>query len=190
MIVETNNVVPVTSGKLVRSNYVVPYLYTQRGITEKQIHQLILFSQTDSEIAKFTTDNMRFRSLNSFREWDNRGDRVVYTLTDFGNNLNGISWLAGAVAPKESIDEDIDPKAYPYTFAIRIYNSVRGQGLASLFMDDVLKHFKESLPEDVLGIWLRVNSDNDVAKRTYIKYGFKSITKSGVEKYNYMVLDL
>lgn len=149
------------------------------------------FSQTDPEVIKFTTDSNRFRSLRAFQEWENKGDRFVYTLTDFGNNLHGIIWLARAAIPLESVDDTAIPLAHPYTFAIRIYGDTRGKGLALPFMRDTISYFsRDKLPEGALGIWLRVNSDNDVAKRMYAKYGFKDVTKPEVEKYSYMILDL
>ncbi len=155
-------------------------VFIHEGILDCQIDQLIEYSQTDSDIQKFTSDALRFANRNSFHQWQQQG-RIIYSLCDSQKNLLGIIWFGQKQAPINNIKAN-------FTFAIRIYGSARGQGLAQEFMkitfNDLLKNQKES---KITGFWLETSQDNFSAIHTYEKFGFKII--SSVDDKNIMVLE-
>lgn len=156
-------------------------VFVHEGILDCQIDQLIEYSQTDSEIRKFTSDTLRFADKKSFQHWQQQG-RIIYTLSDSQKNLLGIVWFGQKKAPIDDIKAN-------FTFAIRIYGSARGQGLAQEFMkitfDDFLKNKDKTLPT---GFWLETSIDNLSAIHTYQKFGFYSVARKDGK--NVMVLNL
>lgn len=142
-------------------------IFIKQGILDCQIHQLIEYSHTDSDIKKFTSDSIRFKDLSSFKIWLTQG-RIIYTLSDINHNLLGIIWF-GQKDPPINITAN-------FTFAIRIYSSARGLGLSQQFMKtafaDLLKDQKKSL---ITGFWLETSIDNFAAIHTYEKFGFQKI---------------
>lgn len=143
-------------------------VFVQQGILDCHIDQLIDYSQTDSDIKKFTSDAKRFSSKDSFFEWQRQG-RIIYTLVDQQQNLLGIIWF-GQKDPPISINAN-------FTFAIRIYGAARGQGLSQEFMkiafDDLQKNQTHS---HIIGFWLETSTDNFAAIHTYEKFGFVSVS--------------
>jgi len=143
-------------------------IFIKQGISDCQIHQLIEYSNTDSEIKKFTSDTIRFKDLPSFKKWLIQG-RIIYTLSDINHNLLGIIWF-GQKKPPIDIDAN-------FTLAIRIYGLARGLGLSFKFMKtvftDLLQNQKYS---QITGFWLETSSKNFAAIHTYEKFGFKKIS--------------
>ena len=144
-------------------------IFIQQGILDTQIDQLIEYSQKDSDIKKFTSDQTRFSDRQAFAAWQQQG-RIIYTLTDSCQNLLGIIWFGQK-------DPPIDLKAN-FTFAIRIYGSARGQGLSQEFIkttfNDLFKNQKNSY---ITGFWLETSVDNFAAIRAYQKFGFQKIAQ-------------
>lgn len=143
-------------------------VFVQQGILDCQITQLIEYSQTDSDIQKFTSDKNRFTNKDTFNQWQQQG-RIIYTLTDTHQNLIGIIWFGHKDPPVKNINAN-------FTFAIRIYGPARGQGLSQEFMkmtfDNLLKNQKDS---HITGFWLETSVDNFTAIHTYEKFGFQKI---------------
>ena len=67
-------------------------VFVQQGILDCQIHQLIEYSNSDSDVQKFTSDSSRFNNISSFKKWLTQG-RIIYTLADKNHNLLGIIWF-------------------------------------------------------------------------------------------------
>ena len=128
-------------------------VFVHQGILDSQIDQLIEYSQTDSDIQKFTSDLTRFANKKSFYQWQQKG-RIIYALSDTQKNLLGIIWFGHKEAPLKDVTAN-------FTFAIRIYGSARGQGLAQEFMkitfDDFLKNKDKT---HSTGFWLETSIDN------------------------------
>ncbi len=143
-------------------------VFVQQGILDCQIHQLIEYSHSDTDVQKFTSDSSRFNNISSFKKWLTQG-RIIYTLADKNHNLLGIIWF-GQKDPPLDIDAN-------FTFAIRIYSSARGQGLSQEFMkiafNDLLKNQKNS---SITGFWLETSIDNIPAIHIYEKFGFQKIS--------------
>mgnify|MGYP001432915408 CR=1 FL=1 len=154
-------------------------VFIQQGILDCQLTQLIDYSQTDSEVKKFTSDPKRFANKNSFFQWQQQG-RIIYTLTDSHQNLLGIIWFGQKNAP-------VNIPAN-FTFAIRLYSPARGQGLSQEFMKttftDLLKNQKDS---KITGFWLETSIDNFTAIHTYEKFGFKTVDQQDGK--NIMILN-
>ncbi|MCW1949112.1 MAG: GNAT family N-acetyltransferase [Candidatus Shapirobacteria bacterium] len=144
-------------------------VFVQQGILDCQITQLIDYSQTDSDIKKFTSDQTRFADKNTFSQWQQQG-RIIYTLIDPHQNLLGFIWF-GQKDPPLKIKAN-------FTFAIRIYGSARGQGLSQEFMKivfaDLLKNQTDS---HITGFWLETHSENSSAIHVYQKFGFKTVAQ-------------
>jgi len=140
-------------------------VFVQQGILDCHIDQLVDYSQSDSDVKKFTSDAKRFHSKESFFEWQRQG-RIIYTLVDEQQNLLGIIWF-GQKDPPISINAN-------FTFAIRIYGSARGQGLSQGFMKVAFNDLqKNQTHSHITGFWLETSTDNLAAIHTYEKFGFK-----------------
>ncbi len=136
-------------------------MYITKGISKLQTNQLIIYSKSDPEILKFTRDKKRFSSPVKFKKWSK--SRVIYTLTDNGENLLGIIWFG--------------LKDKYVSFAIRVYPPARGKGHAKKFMADVLKAFQYSQEYENmkrLPIVLETQKDNITAINLYKKTSWKT----------------
>jgi|SRR3989344_771648 len=141
----------------------------KKGITDRQINQLIQYALDDPELEKFTSDPKRFNSRESFDEFS-KHIMTYYTLTDEADNLLGVIWFDDF--PLEEGSE------YGISYAIRVYGRARGKGAAVPFSRAAFDDFKKS-PE-YLGhlnrkIWLAVSPENIPAKKVYQKLGFKDL---------------
>lgn len=139
-----------------------------KGISKKQVRQLLNYSQTDLQILKFTNDKTRFSSLSKFNKWAKT--RVIYTLTDKTGDLLGIAWFG---------------KINGITFAIRTYPPARGKGHSIKFMQKVMKDFLKSEDYEKMGkgtIWLETHSDNLPAISLYTKTGWKESSEKNDKK--------
>jgi len=151
-------------------------LKVKEGIAQKQIEQLINFSQKDPEIAQNTSDRQRFASRVEFDKWRAAGRRI-YVLEDPAGNLNGIIWFGKKELPcREGFTRKINLRMCTTTFAIRLYPQARGKGLAFEFMFKSLLldsfHWGQVYPN----IWLEVRSNNNPAVALYKKFGFRTVT--------------
>jgi len=130
------------------------------GITESQISELINYSNTDPQIFQYTSDKTRFATRDAFDSWIDRKHPIIYTLSNDQENLCGLIWF----------EKDDSIPGYDYTFAIRLYDKARGQGLSFDFMKQAFDDLK---PQNV---WLKCSADNLPAASLYKKFGFKQIT--------------
>lgn len=149
-------------------------LIIQHGITDKQIEQLIHLTKTDEHIHAHTHDRKRFASIEAFKDWRKK-KRDIFVLTDPTNELLGLIWFS-----KKTIPDHISADDFETTFAIRIYQKVRGKKLSYFFM----KHSFEKM--GVSKAWLSVKKTNQVAINLYTKFGFrkqKNIGESTIMTY-------
>jgi len=135
-----------------------------KGIQEKNIDQLINYTNRDGDVKKFTSDLKRFLNREALNEWLKKG-RKIYTLIDDGDNLLGITWFG--------------PEGDGFTFAIRMYEDARGKGLAADFLSATMNDYMTE-PEYVNSSnknwWLETSVDNYPAIKIYEQLGF---VKSG-----------
>src|SRR5688572_23736118 len=109
-------------------------LKIQNGIQEKQIDQLIEYTNSDKLVKTQTNDLSRFKNKDTFLDWIER-KRIINTLIDSNENLLGLIWFSKSILPKRA--------DYPFTFAIRIYGMARGKGFGLPFMKYAFKEFNK-----------------------------------------------
>ena len=143
----------------------------KRGISDKQVKELINYSKKDSLVKKFTSDTKRFKDLSSYEAWRTNG-KSIYTLTNREGDLLGIIWFS-----KKSSGF----LHYPFTFGIRTYGGARGKGLARNFMQSSFEAFTRSktyTSSREKGVWLEVTPENVHAIKLYADFGFKEAGNS------------
>ena len=64
----------------------------KKGLSQKNIEQLIAFADNDEAVKKFTSDAKRFKDRESFENWLKKG-RKIYSLVNENDDLMGISWF-------------------------------------------------------------------------------------------------
>jgi len=134
----------------------------RKGLSEKNIRQLIEYANNDEKVKKFTSDAKRFKNRESYNEWLKK-DRAIYRLVDGDDNLLGITWFG--MEGSEG-----------FTLAIRMYGSARNKGFSYNFLKKTMKDFmsgdeyKNATNKDW---WLETSKDNTAAIKLYEKLGFK-----------------
>jgi ribosomal protein S18 acetylase RimI-like enzyme len=145
-------------------------LQVYAGWNDEIADQLIERSK-EEEIRRFTGRDAaeRFVDRQTATEWYNDKGHVVYALGQ-GAALAGIIWFA--YTPKPGLDAD-------YTFAIRMYESQRGRGLAGAFLEAALTDFASRARYEG-NFWLEADESNGRAVHFYEKHGYEKIeTKDG-----------
>lgn len=141
----------------------------KKGITAKQIDQLVQYSKTDPTIQKFTSDPVRFKDKKSAKQW--LAGVIPYTLSDQGGNLLGLTWFHKKLLPERKYTEKLDSTRFPLTFAIRIYGEARGKGYATEFMKKSFEDFKPG------NVWAETSFDNFPTIKLSEKFGFRKVTE-------------
>lgn len=151
----------------VENSYSLPLkaegLTLYRGWSDDVARQLVERSQ-ESEIKKFTKRDAveRFIDEQAANEWYRAKEHVVYTLFQ-GDELAGVAWFAHTERPELSAD---------YTFAIRMYESQRGRGLAGALIESVHEDF--AAYKDYAGsFWLESDESNERAVHFYQKHAYR-----------------
>ncbi|MDA1079804.1 MAG: GNAT family N-acetyltransferase [bacterium] len=143
-----------------------------KGISEKQIDQLIQYSSSDEVVAAFTSDPERFKDRAAYDAWLQKG-RTIYTLGDEEGNLLGIVWLGRSPFPKVELKPEfvnLDTSSCDITVALRIYGKARGKGLAKSVLSEGIKNYLDSAAHQADGggnLWLETSADNIAAIKTY-----------------------
>jgi len=158
------------------------------GITESQITQLISLTsaQSDPATMRNTSDwkngKGRFASRANFDTWLNKG-RSIYVLSQDSQDVAGIVWYGAEQLPSDgnTFIHGFDSTKYGITYAIRLYGSARGVGLAPTFTNTSLEMFRSSSEYQKItnnGVWLETNSDSISAIKAYEKIGCKQVSTS------------
>ena len=156
------------------------------GITDKQIDQLIEYTNTDPEIQKFTSDLTRFPDRDHFESWV--GNKDIYTLVDLEDKLLGIIWIELKEIPLENFAKD-----YGITLAVRTYGEARGQGYFNPFLEVALEHFNTFHNYKEIsgskGIWVSISKENTPSQRAFEKFGFRRVENETIPNRVFMVLE-
>jgi ribosomal protein S18 acetylase RimI-like enzyme len=145
-------------------------LQVYTGWNDEIADQLIERSK-EEEIRRFTGRDAaeRFVDRQTAAKWYGDKGHVVYALGQ-ETTLAGIIWFA--YTPKPGLDAD-------YTFAIRMYESQRGRGLAGTFLEAALTDFASRARYEG-NFWLEADESNERAVHFYEKHDYRKIeTKDG-----------
>jgi len=138
-----------------------------KGLSEKNIDQLIVFTNSDIDVQKNTSDLKRFASRQLWEAWQEKG-RKMYAMIDDNDDLMGITWFG--------------PEGNGFTLAVRMYGNARGKGLSESFLRETMESYMQE-PEYANAQnkdwWLEVSKDNLPAIKIYEKLGFVK-TRDGV----------
>lgn len=152
------------------------------GLTDKQIDQLVKYSQSDAEVQKYTSDAKRFKDRDTFEERLISKPRTYYSLSDKDGNLAAIFWAGEEEIPERNYPERFKKQNYKLTFAIRTYGNYRGKGLSGIFLQKAFEEFQktdEYKNASAKGFWLATHSDNQPAIRAYTEFGFEAVDDDG-----------
>lgn len=133
----------------------------RKGLSEKNIGQLIEYANNDEEVQRFTSDAKRFKNKESYNEWLKKG-RTIYGLVDQEDNLLGITWFG--------------EEGNGFTLAIRTYEGARHKGFSYNFLKETMNDFMngdEYKEAENKGWWLETSRDNLHATVLYEKLGFE-----------------
>ena len=149
-----------------------------KGISERQIQQIIQYANEDDLVKKYTSDPKRFTNMEAFKQWLQKG-RSIYSLSDSAGNLAGVIWFGPKEMPYKAFTEPIRREDYGVTFSIRIYSEWRGKHLARPFTKMAFAEYEKS-PEYLQlannNMWLETSADNPSAVAAYEKFGFRLVT--------------
>jgi ribosomal protein S18 acetylase RimI-like enzyme len=136
------------------------------GWNDAIVRQLVERSK-EEEIRRYTPRDAkeRFVDAETAERWYEEKGHVVYALCKKAT-LEGIIWFART--PRPELDAD-------YTFAIRMYESQRGKGLAGAFLEAAHKDFAARLRYEE-GFWLEADEDNLRALQFYAKHGYEKVS--------------
>jgi ribosomal protein S18 acetylase RimI-like enzyme len=132
----------------------------KEGLSEKNIKQLIEYTNSDETVQRFTSDAKRFKNGESFENWLKKG-RKIYSLVDENGNLMGISWFG--------------QEGEGFTLALRIYGEARGKGLGYGFLKETMDNYMKSgiyQKAENQEWWLETSRENVAAIKIYEKLGF------------------
>jgi GNAT superfamily N-acetyltransferase len=108
----------------------------------------------------------RFSDINAAQEWYKRNKKVVYALGECAVPA-GVIWFSKNPRPEMGAD---------FTFAIRMYEQARGQGLSSGFMAAAHRDF-ETTKQYKGNIWLATEATNLAARHLYEKSGYVTVAE-------------
>ena len=149
------------------------------SFTDKQIKQLINYSNTDPLVKEFTSDKKRFKNLSAFEAWLGKNPSY-FVFSDKGENLIALVWFSHKKMPISGFAE------FNWSLALRVYGEARGKGLAKEFLNLALTIFKNQSPDRK--IWLSTSFDNLAAIKTYQKLGLKKVSEPNEKAKILMVL--
>lgn len=151
-----------------------------KGITEKQIEELIGYSNSDELVRNNTNDTNRFANTSKFEEWM-QIPREIFTLTNNSEDLLGLIWFRNQAIPDRKFINDFNKENFGVTFAIRIYGKARSKGYSEKFLNWAFHEYKKTnqySDNPSKGVWLETRRDNFAAIKLYEKFGFRTVTES------------
>ncbi len=144
-------------------------LQLYRGWNDEIADQLVERSK-EEEIRRFTGNDAskRFKDRESADKWYKQKGHVVYALGQKAA-LAGVVWFARTPKPELGAD---------YTFAIRMYESQRGKGLAGALLEAAHKDFEARMRYEK-SFWLESDESNRRAVHFYEKHGYEAVEIKG-----------
>ncbi|MCX6705290.1 MAG: hypothetical protein NT162_03065 [Candidatus Woesebacteria bacterium] len=119
----------------------VPNTHTKlsilKGISKRQIAQLLIYTRKDKLIRTQTHDFDHFKSKKTFLSWKSRG-KTIYTLINRTGKLLGVKWY-----DKRHPGKHIEP-------TVRIYPPIRGMRFTKKFLEIVRQNYKPKSRRSVI----------------------------------------
>jgi len=171
-----------------------PKIEIYSGLNEHFASQLIEKSRQETMLRYVPDDaSRRFKDDDSINQW--LTNRDVFLLTDGQSlDLGGIIWYGPKGFPQELPNHLIRQLGIPsHTFAIRLYDGYRGQGLAKDFMRETFgaymwHMYQQGQLRNYTGLWLRVSEDNPAAIQAYTDFGFVEAARDDENHIIFMIL--
>ncbi len=142
----------------------LPAAYLDQLITKSREPHIAAYE------TKGTTRKSRFADQETYRTWAAANDRVLYLLLHEASEVGGVIWFGPKACPLEGAEF----AKFDVTFSIRLFESSRGKGLSRPFIEaahaDVLREYYPGH-----AIWLDTARDNEIAHRSYRKFGYTDI---------------
>lgn len=139
----------------------------QRGWDDEVAAAIVTHSREPHIMASTPRDALnRFSSIEAAHYWHDSHSRVIYGLFHAAE-LAGLIWYSESPHPEARAD---------VTFAIRLYEKSRGQGLASPFLRASEEDFRDHTGFNDT-IWLSTSVDNTIAQTLYFRAGYDEITR-------------
>ncbi|HEY5695530.1 MAG TPA: GNAT family N-acetyltransferase [Candidatus Saccharimonadales bacterium] len=134
-----------------------------RGWNDDIAAQLVELSK-EAEIRKYTPKDVarRFSDVAAAHAWYKSKPHIVYTLQHKGK-VGGLFWFS--YEPRAELQSD-------YTIGIRMYEMLRGKGLAGALIEACHEDFRKESGY-AGGIWLITDDNNDRAQHIYAKHGYE-----------------
>jgi ribosomal protein S18 acetylase RimI-like enzyme len=138
-----------------------------RGWNDTIVSQLVERSK-EEEIRRFTKrDSLeRFADPQAAEDWYKEKAHVVYALGQKAA-LAGVAWFTQTSRPELGAE---------YTFAVRMYESQRGRGLAGALLEAAHKDFESHMQYEK-NIWLEADESNERALHFYEKHGYERVNQ-------------
>lgn len=169
------------------------HIVVVRGITEKQIEELLTYSSSDEQVIAQTSDPKRFKNRAAYDEWLKK-ERSIYTLSHKDGSLLGIIWYGTQAIPRDKdFTIELNHEDFGITFAIRLYRNARGQKLSNPFMKSAWEKYSTSEDyekQTAKGVWLETSNDNLSAVNTYRRFGYQHVSNPDEHNRILMILPI
>ena len=149
------------------------------GLPQQYWQQLIEYTISDPDIAKYTSDLQRFATQEQIEKWV-QGERAIYTITDLTKQtLLGVVWFSPKILPAHEFEllEHIEASKYPVTQGRRVYGSLRGTGNSTeVFVEAIQKYLQD--PKNLNaqgGFWTETSNPKIISANT--KLGYREASK-------------
>lgn len=152
------------------------------GISKNHFWDIVKNSTNtnDTALQKNTSDMKRFSSKENLEKWYSDEARYTFTLVSKEWEIAGILWYRPSLPPiivegreKEKIKELFEKTEFAHTGGIRIYPNFRGKGLATPFLQQSEKHYKQIFPTG--WICIDINEENIASQKSYEKAWYSFI---------------
>lgn len=152
------------------------------GISKSHFWDIVKNSTNtnDTALQKNTSDMKRFSSRENLAKWYSDEARYTFTLVSKEWEIAGILWYRPSLPPiiveereKEKIKELFEKTEFAHTGGIRIYPNFRGKGLATPFLQQSEKYYKQIFPTG--WICIDIDEENIASQKSYEKAWYSFI---------------
>ncbi len=162
-------------------------LYVVQGLDKSLAEQLVQLSTQPDILHNCPNDAAkRFSNIQAVQKWMEKGRLalpLVRKSSDGTMKLVGFGWMG----PGEPGNDEPTINGAKTTFAIRIYDEAKGQGIAKPYTKAILDAHEVLYGNT--GVWLETWEDNTAAVKTYENSGFEKVAEISGDRHRvYMTL--